>query len=84
MEADTWRTGKSTGDRGEKLLQRREVRTRSCGILQPGWLDAELRAEEGGKEVRPPTLAGPNRGGCLELFLRVRDKLVTKSVTEKF
>ena len=59
MEADTWRTGKSTGDGGEKLVQRREVGTRSCGILQPGWLDAELRAEEGGKEVRPPTLAGP-------------------------
>ena len=59
MEADTWRTGKSTGDGGEELVQSPQVRTLSCGILQSGWSDAELRAEEGGKEVRPPTSAGP-------------------------
>ena len=31
----------------------------TCGILQSVWLDAELRTEEGGKERRPTTLAGP-------------------------
>ena len=59
MEADTWRIGKITGEGGEKHVERLEVRTCSCGILQSGWLDAELRGEEGAKEIRPTALAGP-------------------------
>ena len=58
-EADTWRTGTSTGDGGEKRVERPEVRTGSCGILQSGWLDAELGGGEGAKEIRPTASAGP-------------------------
>ena len=59
MEADTWRTGKSTGDGGEKQVQRPEVRSTPVGSYRVWLVRCRAEGRGGAKEIRPTALAGP-------------------------
>ena len=58
VEVATWRTGESTAGEGETHVQRPEVRKRSCGIPQSGWLDAGLRGRGRGWRDKADYLGG--------------------------
>ena len=52
--------GKSTGDGGKKQIQRLKVRKSTCGIASSLFHSMQSKgAEEGSKEIRLNTMAGP-------------------------
>lgn len=75
---------KSTGDRGE------EAHTKTGGEEEHLWdptvclVRCRAKRQRNVVEIRPNTLAEPIFMWVIGIFLRAKDKLVTKSMTGKF